>query len=212
MVAGNHAKRDGLGGPHIMTQKIDIKTAMNFLIVFDNAESNFAQSQAETFAKRFPEIRKACQHIVKTIGKATGKERDKIALSLGLGYIVNNKAKRDMYAAIATIAGEHGVAIGRAAKAGKLGKCSTLRGAVTSYKRHCVATTQEPAKRKPRQPNAADKKQVSFVAKKKPQTVAAKLELLEAVALANGFSFTDFVAEWTAEVEADDAGKKVANG
>lgn len=195
-----------------MTKNIDIKEAMNFLIVFDNAETHFAQSQAEVFVERFPELRKASQHIVKTIGKATGKERDKIALSLGLGYIVNNKAKRDMYAAIATIAGTHGVKIGRAAKAGKLGKCSTLRGAVTSYKRHCVATTQEPAKRKPRQAGTTKKETVSFVAKKKPTTVAAKLELLEAVAKANGFSFTDFVAEWTAEVEADDAKPKAANG
>ena len=195
-----------------MTKKIDIKAAMNFLIVFDNAEDNFAQSQAEVFAKRFPELRKACQHIVKTIGKATGKERDKIALSLGLGYIVNSKAKRDMYSAIATIAGEHGVAIGRAAKAGKLGKCSTLRGAVTSYKRHCVATTQEPAKRKPRQAGTGDAKQVSFTATgKKPVTIADKLAALEAFAEAQGFSFVEFVAEWTAEADADTT-KKAANG
>lgn len=195
-----------------MTKKIDIQEAMNFLIVFDNAETHFAQSQAELFVERFPELRKASQHIVKKIGKATGKERDKIALSLGLGYIVNSKAKRDMYAAIATIAGEHGVAIGRAAKAGKLGKCSTLRGAVTSYKRHCVATTQEPAKRKPRQAGTTETAQVSFVAKKKPTTLEAQFKLLEAVAEANGFNLAEFFLAWSQEVEADDAGKKVANG
>jgi len=193
-----------------MTKAIDIKTAMNFLIVFDNAESNFEQSQAETLAERFPEIRAASQYAVKKIGKATGKERDNIALSIGLGHIVNSKAKRDMYAALATIAGKQGIAIGKAAKAGKLGKCSTIRGAVASFNR--LNKTTPPKQRAPKSGQGKTKK-VSFVANgKKPVTLADKLAALEAFAESQGFSFTDFVAEWTEEVEAGNTGKKAANG
>ena len=192
-----------------MTQTIDIKTALNFLIVFDNAESNFAQSQADTFAERFPEIRKACQHIVKHVGKAVKKERDAKLRELGLAYVVNDAAKRDIIAAYVTIAGKQGTAIGKAAKAGKLGKCSTIRGAVASFTR--ANKTTPPQQRAPKS-GQGKTKQVSFVAKKKPTTVAAKLELLEAVATANGFSFTDFVAEWSAEAAEPATIKKAANG
>jgi len=193
-----------------MTKAIDIKTAMNFLIVFDNAESNFEQSQAETFAERFPEIRKACQHIVKHVGKSVKKERDAKLRELGLAYVVNDAAKRDIIAAYVTIAGKQGTAIGKAAKAGKLGKCSTIRGAVASFNR---ANKTTPPKQRAPKSGQGKTKQVSFVANgKKPVTLADKLAALEAFAESQGFSFTDFVAEWTDEVEAGDTGKKAANG
>ena len=113
------------------------------------------------------------------------------------------------------LAGAAGARMVQRAEKGQLGKVATILGAkkadekIVRDKKGGDATKQS---RKPRQAGTTEKTPVSFVAKKKPQTVAAKLELLEAVAQANGFSFTDFVAEWTAEVEADDAGKKVANG
>ena len=186
---------------------------LNKLSVFETAEDAFGRSQAEVFRTDCVRLRKWVAFVIATIGEATGAKRDQILRDLGLAWLATHSKKRDILSAWAKFAGPMGDEIIKKAKAGKLGKCSTIRGGVASHE----ADIKPKASRKPKsgQGKSNAKKEVSFVAKKKPTTLAAKLELLEQFSEANGFSFTDFVAEWTAEANEGNAtlkGKIAANG
>jgi hypothetical protein len=187
--------------------------AINTVIAFDTQEDTFNRTQAERFARDAAKLRKGVQLIVSQVGTLTGNPRKAKLSAIGAGWIAENSKLRDIMAAYAKFAGDDGEAIVNKAKAGKLGKCSTIRGAVASHE----ADIKPKASRKPKsgQGKSPAKKEVSFVAKKKPTTLAAKLELLEQFSEANGFSFTDFVAEWTAEATEGNAtleGKIASNG
>ena len=192
---------------------------LNSLTVFETAEDRFGRSQAEIFGSDAAKLRKTVQFVIKAIGKATGAKRDAILKDLGLTWLANHSKKRDILSAWAKFAGDMGTQIVAKAKAGKLGKCSTIRGAVSSHEVKPKATRQGKS--------GQGKKNVSLKAEKggksttiaeglihskTPTTVAGKLELLEAFCIEKGFSFTDFIAEWNAEANEAPMGKIAANG
>lgn len=191
----------------------EIRAAINSLVFFDAANVAHGETQAEYLAANIRDMRKGAQAVVGSYKGMKGPKRDQHLRDNEVPQIAG-RANTNVRLAWEYLAGPAGARMVQRAEKGQLGKVTTILGAKKADEKIVKAksgdtTTQT---RKPRQAGTTEKKEVSFVAKKKPTTVAAKLELLEAVAQANGFSFTDFVAEWTAEVEADDAGKKVANG
>lgn len=195
--------------------------AINTVIAFDTQEDAFNRTQAERFAKDAAKLRKGVQLIVSQVGTLTGNPRKAKLREIGAGWIADNSKLRDIMAAYAKFAGDDGEAIVKKAKAGKLGKCSTIRGAVSSHE----TDIKPKASRKPK--SGQGKKTVNFKAEKggkattiaeglihskTPTTVAGKLELLEAFCTEKGFSFTDFIAEWNAEANEAPMGKIAANG
>ena len=203
-----------LEGIFIMTKlnKTQID-GLNSLTSFETATDRHERSQAEIFRTDAAKHRKTVQFIVDTIGDAKGKKRDEIlSMILCLTWLVNHPKKRDILSAWAFFAGEAGADIVAKAKAGKLGKCCTIRGAVTTYQNDAKPKGKRQGK------SGQGKKTVSFKAEKSgkakakaPTTIAAKLELIEAFCEEQGFSFTEFVADWTSETESD-SGKIAANG
>lgn len=191
----------------------EIRAAINSLVFFDAANVAHGETQAEYLAKNIRDMRKGAQAVVGSYKGMKGPKRDQHLRDNEVPQIAG-RANTNTRLAWEYLAGSAGARMVQRAEKGQLGKVTTILGAKKADEKIVRDKKGADTKqsRKPRQAGTTEKKEVSFVAKKKPQTVAAKLELLEAVALANGFSFTDFVAEWTAEVEADDAGKKVANG
>ena len=191
----------------------EIRAAINSLVYFDAANVAHGETQAEYLAKNIRDMRKGAQAVVGSYKGMKGPKRDQHLRDNEVPQIAG-RANTNVRLAWEYLAGPAGARMVQRAEKGQLGKVTTILGAKKADEKIVRDKKGGDTKqsRKPRQAGTTEKKEVSFVAKKKPQTVAAKLELLEAVALANGFSFTDFVAEWTAEVEADDAGKKVANG
>ena len=197
---------------------------LNNLTVFETAEDRFGRSQAEVFRTDCVRLRKWVAFVITTTGEATGAKRDKILRDLGLGWLATHSKKRDILSAWAKFAGPMGDEIVKKAKARKLGKCSTIRGAVASHE----TDIKPKATRKPK--SGQGKKTVNFKAEKggkattiveglihskTPTTVAGKLELLEAFCTEKGFSFIDFIAEWNAEANEGNAtltGKIAANG
>jgi len=181
---------------------------INSLTDFETAEDRFGRSQAEIFASDAASLRKTVQFVIKKIGDAQKAKRDAILKDLGLAWLVSHSKKRDILSAWAKFAGKMGAQIVAKAKTGKLGKCSTIRGAVASHEVKPKATRQGKS--------GQGKKTVNFKAKKggktkAPTTIAAKLQLIEAFCEEQGFSFTEFVADRTSETEAD-TGKIAANG
>ena len=181
---------------------------LNSLTVFETEMDRTERSQAEIFRTDAAKHRKTVQFAIGKIGDAEGKKRDAILADLGLTWLVSHSKKRDILSAWAKFAGDAGADIVAKAKAGKLGKCSTIRGAVTSH--------EAKPKGKRQGKSGQGKKTVNFKAEKggkakAPTTIAAKLELIEAFCEDQGFSFTEFVADWTSETESD-SGKIAANG
>jgi len=183
--------------------------SLNSLTCFETAEDRFGRSQAEIFRTDAAKLRKTVQFAIGKIGDAQKAKRDAILTDLGLTWLVSHSKKRDILSAWAKFAGNAGSDIVAKAKAGKLGKCSTIRGAVSSHE------AKPKAKRQGK--SGQGKKTVNFKAKKggktkAPTTVAAKLELIENFCKENGFVFTDFIAEWNTEASEAPMGKVAANG
>jgi len=181
---------------------------LNSLTCFETEMDRTERSQAEIFRTDAAKHRKTVQFAIGKIGDAQKAKRDAILTDLGLTWLVSHSKKRDILSAWAKFAGDMGIQIVAKAKAGKLGKCSTIRGAVSSHE------AKPKAKRQGK--SGQGKKNVNFKAKKggktkAPTTIAAKLQLIEAFCEEQGFSFTEFVADWTSETEAD-TGKIAANG
>ncbi len=199
-----------LKGIFIMTKLTQTQTeSLNSLTVFETEMDRTERSQAEIFRTDAAKHRKTVQFAIRKIGDAEGKKRDAILTDLGLTWLVSQSKKRDILSAWAKFASEAGAEIVAKAKAGKLGKCSTIRGAVASHE------AKPKAKRQGK--SGQGKKTVNFKAKKggknkAPTTVAAKLELIENFCKENGFVFTDFIAEWNAEAGEAPMGKIAANG
>ncbi len=182
--------------------------SLNSLTCFETAEDRFGRSQAEIFSTDAAKLRTTVKFAMRKIGDAQKAKRDAILTDLGLTWLVSHSKKRDILSAWAKFAGDAGADIVAKAKAGKLGKCSTIRGAVASHE------AKPKAKRQGK--SGQGKKTVNFKAEKggkvkAPTTIAAKLELIEAFCEEQGFSFTEFVADWTSETESD-SGKIAANG
>jgi|9_EtaG_2_1085328.scaffolds.fasta_scaffold02923_7 hypothetical protein len=179
------------------------KAAINFLITFDAKDAAHQTNQHDDFIARFDDVRLGCQSIANAIEGMTGKQIAAFLKKEKLNTLIKKDGTYDrvLVAAYRAIAGALGGKMRRAAKSGKLGKVCTIRGAHTTGKKlfpDLVNSTKAKRSGKSGQ-GKQTKKQVSFTAKNKPTTIAAKLELLEKVAEANGFSFVEFVAEWQDE-------------
>ena len=135
---------------------------LNSLTVFETAEDRFGRSQAEIFGSDAAKLRKTVQFVIAAIGKSTGAKRDAILKDLGLAWLASHSKKRDILSAWAKFAGDAGTQIVAKAKAGKLGKCSTIRGAVASHEVKPKATRQGKS--------GQGKKTVNFKAKRLPPT------------------------------------------
>ena len=188
--------------------------AINTVIAFDTQEDAFNRTQAERFARDAAKLRKGAQVIVSQVGTLTGNPRKAKLSAIGAGWIAENSKLRDIMAAYAKFAGKDGETIVKKAKAGKLGKCSTIRGAVASHD----ADNKPKATRKPNsgQGKSPAKKQVAFTAKQKADwakaSVGKRLEWLEENC---PFDVPQFFADWTAEATEGNAtltGKIAANG
>ena len=187
---------------------------LNKLSVFETAEDAFGRSQSEVFRTDCVRLRKWVAFVIKTIGKATGAKRDQILRDLGLSWLATHSKKRDILSAWAKFAGPMGDEIIKKAKARKLGKCSTIRGAVSSHE----TDIKPKASRKPKsgQGKSNAKKEVKFTAKQKADwakaSVGKRLEWLEQNA---PFDVTQFFADWTNEATEGNAtleGKIASNG
>lgn len=191
----------------------EIRAAINSLVYFDAANVAHGETQAEYLAKNIRDMRKGAQAVVGSYKGMKGPKRDQHLRDNEVPQIAG-RANTNTRLAWEYLAGAAGARMVQRAEKGQLGRVTTILGAKKADEKIVKAksgdtTTQS---RKPRQPNAADKKQVSFTATgKKPVTIADKLAALEAFAEAQGFSFVEFVAEWTAEADADTT-KKAANG
>jgi len=186
-------------GDFFMT-KINKTTASHIaaVIAFDSQIDSFERTQADRFVKDLARLRKGAQAIVAAVEGLSGKARKDKLVEIGAATIAHNSKMRDILAAYKKFAGPDGEAIGRKARAGKLGKCSTIRGAVASHE----ADSKTKATRQGK--SGQGKRKVEFKAKaggKAPQTLEAKLALIESFCESQGFSFTDFLAEWTEEAE-----------
>ena len=177
---------------------------INTVIAFDTQEDAFNRTQAERFARDALKLRKGVQLIVSQVGTLTGNPRKAKLREIGAGWIADNSKLRDIMAAYAKFAGDDGEAIVLKAKFGKLGKCSTIRGAVASHD----ADNKLRVSRKPKsgQGKSNAKKEVAFTAKQKADwakaSVGKRLEWLEQNA---PFDVTQFFADWTKEACEGDA-------
>jgi len=174
------------------------KAAIEAIIAFDNAEDEFARTQAERFVAQCAKLRKGAQLIVAACEGLKGEKRKQKLRDIGAKDLADNAKLRDHLSAYAKFAGPEGEAVIRKAKAKKLGKCSTIRGAIASHEADgkTKATRQGKA--------GQGKRKVTFNAKtggKAPQTLEAKFALIEAFCEEQGFSFAGFMAEWTEESE-----------
>jgi len=183
---------------------------INTLVAFDTIEKNVMAdlyaTQSERFANGCEKMQKGAAVITAQIAGLTGKARDAKLIKIGSGHIAGN---RDAIAAYAKFADPViGKRICTKAKAGKLGKCASIRGAVAS-------DNKDETPKASRKPKAGQgKKQVSFKAGAKPAKATThdqKLAVLEAAAQAHGFNLIDFFNEWSEEA-AEPAQKLAANG
>tara|TARA_R100001510_G_C7601234_1_gene167738 strand:+ start:304 stop:891 length:588 start_codon:yes stop_codon:yes gene_type:complete len=183
---------------------------INTLVAFDTIEKNVMAdlyaTQSERFAADCEKIQKGAAVITARVAGLTGKVRDAELRKIGAGHIAGNRDAITAYAKFADpVIGKR---ICQKAKAGKLGKCASIRGAVASD--HKDETPK--ASRKPKA--GQGKKQVSFKAGAKPAkatTTQAQLEVLEAAAKEHGFDLYTFFEAWSAESN-EPAQKLVANG
>lgn len=183
---------------------------INTLVAFDTLEKNVIAdlnaTQSERFSKGCEKMQKGAAVITAQIAGLTGKARDAKLIKIGAGHIAGN---RDEIAAYAKFADPViGKRICQKAKAGKLGKCASIRGAVASDNKDETPK----ASRKPK--SGQGKKQVSFKAGAKPAkatTTQAQLEVLEAAAKEHGFDLYTFFEAWSAESN-EPAQKIAANG
>ena len=186
--------------------------AINTVIAFDTQEDAFNRTQAERFARDAAKLRKGAQVIVSQVGTLTGNARKAKLSAIGAGWIAENSKLRDIYAGYVKFAGPMGEDIIKKAKAGKLGKCSTIRGAVASHETD-IKPKLPTGQRKPKSGQGSTKKQVAFTAKQKADwakaSVGKRLEWLEQNA---PFDVTQFFADWTAEATEGTATKVAANG
>jgi hypothetical protein len=191
----------------------EIRAAINSLVFFDAANVAHGETQAEYLAKNIRDMRKGAQAVVGSYKGMKGPKRDQHLRDNEVPQIAG-RANTNVRLAWEYLASAAGARMVQRAEKGQLGKVATILGAKKADEKIVRDKKGGDTKktRAPRQPNAADKKQVSFTATgKKPVTIADKLAALEAFAEAQGFSFVEFVAEWTAEADADTI-KKVANG
>jgi len=178
--------------------------AINAVVDFESQEPTFYRTQTERFSAEAAVLRKGVQAIVSQVGTLQGKERKAKLTQLGAGDIAANTKLRDIMAAYAKFAGDEGKAIVWKAKFGKLGKCSTIRGAVASHE----ADIKPKSSRKPKsgQGKSPAKKEVKFTAKQKADwakaSVGKRLEWLEENC---PFDVTQFFADWTKEACEGDA-------
>ena len=183
---------------------------INTLVAFDTIQKNVMDdlyaTQSARFAADCEKIQKGAAVITAQIAGLTGKARDAKLIKIGAGHIAGN---RDEIAAYAKFADPViGKRICAKAKAGKLGKCASIRGAVASDNKDETPK----ASRKPK--SGQGKKQVSFKAGAKPAkatTTQAQLEVLEAAAKEHGFDLYTFFEAWSAESN-EPAQKIAANG
>jgi len=183
---------------------------INTLVAFDTIQKNVMDdlyaTQSARFAADCEKIQKGAAVITAQIAGLTGKARDAKLIKIGAGHIAGN---RDEIAAYAKFADPViGKRICTKAKAGKLGKCASIRGAVASDNKDETPK----ASRKPK--SGQGKKQVSFKAGAKPAkatTTQAQLEVLEAAAKEHGFDLYTFFEAWSAESN-EPAQKIAANG
>lgn len=191
----------------------EIRAAINSLVFFDAANVAHGETQAEYLAANIRDMRKGAQAVVGSYKGMKGPKRDQHLRDNEVPQVAG-RANTNTRLAWEYLAGPAGARMVQRAEKGQLGKVTTILGAKKADEKIVRDKKGADTKktRAPRQPNAADKKQVSFTATgKKPVTIADKLAALEAFAEAQGFSFVEFVAEWTAEADADTT-KKVANG
>lgn len=191
----------------------EIRAAINSLVYFDATNAAHGASQAEYLAENIRDMRKGAQAVVAGYKGMKGPKRDQWLRDNEVPQIAG-RPNTNTRLAWEYLAGAAGARMVQRAEKGQLGKVATILGAKKADEKIVRDKKGADTKktRAPRQPNAADKKQVSFTATgKKPVTIADKLAALEAFAEAQGFSFVEFVAEWTAEADADNT-KKAANG
>ena len=191
----------------------EIRAAINSLVYFDAANVAHGDTQAEYLAKNIRNMRKGSQAVVASYEGMKGPKRDQHLRDNELPQIAG-RANTNTRLAWEYLAGPAGARMVQRAEKRQLGRVATILGAKKADEKIVKAKSGDDTK-KQRAPKSGQgkTKQVSFVANgKKPVTLADKLAALEAFAESQGFSFTDFVAEWTDEVEAGDTGKKAANG
>ena len=193
------------------TFKEEIQTAINSLISFDAADRSHKGSQTEYAKTNIREWRKACQAVIKLIGKLSNKQRDALLIASNLATLAGRKNK-DTRIAWLYLGGKNGLKVVKLIEADKLGEATTIRGIVAKAKKEI-----EPPQSRPNATKAGQgKKQVSFTAGKdakaaKATTTQAQLEVLEAAAKAHGFDLYTFFEAWSVESK-EPAQKLVANG
>jgi len=172
--------------------------AIQALLSFDAQQGDFERTQAERFVSECTTLRKGAQAIVAACEGLKGEKRKQALRDMGAAELASNPKLRDHLSAYAKFAGPEGLVVIRKAKAKKLGKCSTIRGAIASHE----ADSKPKAKRQAKA--GQGKRKVEFKAKKggkAPQTLEAKFALIEKFCEEQGFSFAGFMAEWTEESE-----------
>jgi len=184
---------------------------INSLVAFDTIEKNVLAdlhtTQSARFATDCEKIQKGAVVVIAEIKDLTGKARDAKLIEIGCGHAAGN---RDVIAGYTKFADPIiGKRICSKAKAGKLGKCASIRGAVASDNKD----ENPKASRKPKS-GQGKPKQVSFKAGAKPAkatTTQAQLEVLEAAAKEHGFDLYTFFEVWSTESN-EPAQKIAANG